>query len=66
MNTALAIGRYDFQQLRERLGVQGRPMPERTARRVAKKIDHIAIGRRMVWTEQAVQRFEARRAINAI
>jgi hypothetical protein len=61
----IAATRYDFEQLRVRLGVHGKPLPERTARGFSQRIDRIKQGRNWIWTEAAVQRYEQRRTLIA-
>lgn len=65
LEVEIAKTRYSFAQLKVRLGTADRPMPERTARDVCQRIDRIKFGRRWVYTEAAVARFEEKRTLRA-
>lgn len=58
-------GRYDFEQLRVRLGAHGKPVSVRTMRRLSKQIGRIRIGLRWVYTEEDVLQFERRKKLKA-
>lgn len=56
--------RYSIEGLRHRLAVDGKPLSERTAWRMAKLIDRIQTSRKsVVFTEEAVREFEERRTL---
>ena len=50
--------RIDFQQLRERFPVKGKPMPVRTARELAARLTRIKVGKHIWFPLASVEAFE--------
>jgi hypothetical protein len=57
----MKLDALSFEDLRSRWGIAGRPLPERTARRYARQIGRLRLGRGHAYPRRDVERWEQQR-----